>query len=289
MSTWKSIKKRIRKSLKVDPSDKGFNLVKLEGEDIELTNVNLQNAPKVILFDFGSVIRVKTAERPKVIASLKNKLQQKLIENNIEVTFPENEKAFKKMLKASDWKETVGTGLVSRVEGWTKGIEALGLAIDTDEMRVWLREFIHDLDFSGKEVMVELRQFLLSLRQIEGVHIGVLSNHSMELYNWLKVPYNLIPAVFDEDMVLVSAKLKIKKPEPAIYQLAFDMLKEKVKDFDLAKHKANVLFIDNKEINCTAARESGMKSFNYLHKPDDPSSSFQEMQKQILDHLAIEQ
>lgn len=275
---WKSLKNIVQRkeksnNHKVGKEEKGLYIV--------------CQSPKVILFDFGSVIRIKNSKRKQVIASLRKDVEQKAKELGLNLDFPEEDKKFTKYLKPSTWKDTVKKGLLSREEGWFNGFVELGYPMDTDEQKDWARAIIKRLDFDGKEVLPELYELLSELKSLKGVHLAILSNHSLELYDWLENKYNLIPDYFDKSNVIVSAKIKCKKPEPEAYQAAFDMCVENVAGFSQEYHASHVLFIDNKDKNCEAAAEQGMRVLHYLHDPSDDAKSFEIMKSAILKHIAL--
>lgn len=242
---------------------------------------NMSSSKKFVVFDFGGVLRVRTPERKVVIKELRARIKERLPE----IKVPRSEGAFRKFILPTDWKETVGEGKLPRDKGFERGFEELGLPADSLENSQFIKEFTDMLDYEGKVVMEEMYHLLGRLRQNPNVGVGVLSNHSRELQSWLRDRYNLVPQFIDEDMVIVSSMILVRKPEVQCYQVLIDALTEKHPDFNPETDKGNILFVDNKIENCTAAEEIGLRAFHYVHDVHQPRESFSRLDTTINEFL----
>jgi putative hydrolase of the HAD superfamily len=81
--------------------------------------------------------------------------------------------------------------------------------------------------------------------------LGCLNNEAREPNEYRLQKYNLREAF---DVTLSSCFLGLRKPQPAIYRRALDIL---------GKPAERILFIDDREENVTAARAAGIKGIRF--------------------------
>jgi epoxide hydrolase-like predicted phosphatase len=95
------------------------------------------------------------------------------------------------------------------------------------------------------ELMRELRD--------RGLRMALLTNNVKE---WEPLWRPMLPVDEIFEVVVDSAFVGIRKPEPAIYELTLDRLGNGIEP-------ADCLFVDDVEVNCDAARGLGMKAIHY--------------------------
>lgn len=241
--------------------------------------IPVTSTTKFLLFDFGSVLRVRTTERVQTIQSLAEQLKERV--GDIDLDFPAEDKALGKLIKGKMWKKKVGIGAIERREAYLQGFEELGIKYDTKQNQAFIDSMIERYDFENKVVLKEMMVLLQKLKGKSDVVLGVISNHSLSLRQWLTERYNLIPDIFDNDLVVISAEEQVKKPNEQIFKAMLARLQTHCTGFNVEEHVKNMFFIDNKEDNCSAARTLGITSFCYEHNIQNPSLSLQELEKEI--------
>jgi FMN phosphatase YigB (HAD superfamily) len=100
------------------------------------------------------------------------------------------------------------------------------------------------------------------------ISIGILSNVSEDIFNYVE-KNKLIPSVA-YDSLIVSAKLKVIKPEKKIFDIALSKSKYSLEE---------VLFIDDKLENIDAAKSLGWKTV--LFETNNPQKSVNEIKRVI--------
>ena len=104
------------------------------------------------------------------------------------------------------------------------------------------------------EPMIELMR---SLRD-RGIRMALLTNNVRE---WEPLWRSMMPVDEVFELVVDSAFVGMRKPEPEIYELTRDRLREREGLADLAA--AECLFVDDIEVNCEAARALGMAAVRF--------------------------
>ncbi|MFI5846101.1 HAD family hydrolase [Catenuloplanes sp. NPDC051500] len=106
-----------------------------------------------------------------------------------------------------------------------------------------------ELWFAGRRPNSELIAYLKEL-SAEGVRLGMLTNNVREWeHRWrAQVPVDLFETIVN------SADEKIRKPDPEIYRILLDRLKTEPE---------RVLFVDDDDDNCAAARELGIQVIQF--------------------------
>ncbi len=107
-----------------------------------------------------------------------------------------------------------------------------------------------DKYWSADEVNWQLLAYLSQLKP--RYKLGLLSNAWDDLRQTMHERWN-IDGLFDA--LIISAEVKMAKPDPRIYHLAAD---------NLQVQSNQVLFIDDVAINVEAARKEGMKAIQYF-------------------------
>eukprot|EP00924_Labyrinthula_sp_SR-Ha-C_P016132 snap_masked-scaffold_4-processed-gene-20.12-mRNA-1 protein AED:0.12 eAED:0.17 QI:0/-1/0/1/-1/1/1/0/273 len=251
-------------------------------------------AKKYIVFDFGSVIRVKGPQRAPAVKELCDMFNAKLDELN----FPENynledfshlpEGKFrvepdimKQFLRGRMWKD-VSLGKCQRGEAFEDAFSAYGI---TDEK--FKGKIVELYDFTGKHVMQEFKDLLKALNKRSDVELAILSNHGDTLPSWLRDKYGIVPALIKEENVFVSFQYGCKKPDPQFYQVLLDKLG--IERGESGKvPESSMLFIDNKKKNCEAAEDFGLNSFHYVHDAENEVASVEQMSKVCFEFLGAE-
>mmetsp|Transcript_2907 Transcript_2907/g.3323 ORF Transcript_2907/g.3323 Transcript_2907/m.3323 type:complete len:327 (-) Transcript_2907:1876-2856(-) len=166
---------------------------------------------KYVIFDFGGVLRIKTPEYVEVLKNVEETVNEELVRIGSE----ERVKGWSKVVKfvrSKDWKSTVGYGKISRSEAYNIGFDRHGLNDPEFRQRV-----IDQIDFGGKSVFQEMYSLLKVLKKKPGVTLGILSNHSLCLRDWLENRYDLVPKYFAHENVIISAEIGMKKPDKRVY------------------------------------------------------------------------
>jgi epoxide hydrolase-like predicted phosphatase len=118
---------------------------------------------------------------------------------------------------------------------------------------VSLRE-MHQVYFAHLERNVEMIAFVRALREERGLRSALLTNNVRE---WEPKWRSMLPEI-DEifEVVVDSAFVGLRKPDPAIYELTVERLGDGVRASDC-------VFIDDIEVNCDAARALGMAAVQF--------------------------
>jgi putative hydrolase of the HAD superfamily len=124
---------------------------------------------------------------------------------------------------------------------WQQVGHAAGAAFSSQLLQQWATL---DCEIWGKpnSVMVEWAQVL----RRQGLKLAILSNMSRYVGDYLRRTVKWL-ALFDH--LCFSGELKVMKPDPAIYRVCLR---------SLGVPAAQSLFIDDREVNVTAARAVGM-------------------------------
>jgi epoxide hydrolase-like predicted phosphatase len=194
---------------------------------------------RAVIFDFGGVLVRMVDEHPRL--ELARQLGIELQQLDSLIFFSESAR------KAS-------LGEISVETHW----EAVrkSLAISPEAMSGFL-----DLYWSADDVNWELLEVIRKLRP--KYKVGMLSNAWDNLRNTLHSRWN-IDGLFDE--LVISAEVKMMKPDPRIFHMAVDRL---------GVQPIETIFIDDIEENVLAARKEGLsiilhqdsqKTISDLHK-----------------------
>ena len=104
------------------------------------------------------------------------------------------------------------------------------------------------------EPMIELMR---SLRD-RGMRMALLTNNVRE---WEPLWRSMMPVDDVFELVVDSAFVGMRKPDPEIYALTLERMREREGLGDL--EPAECLFVDDIEVNCDAARALGMAAVNF--------------------------
>jgi HAD superfamily hydrolase (TIGR01549 family) len=183
---------------------------------------------RALIFDFGGVLVRMIDDRPRL--ALAEKLGVPLSRLDELVFFS------KTAAKAS-------MGEISVAMHWEAVREALG--ITPEAMPGFLEQY-----WSADDVNWKLLDY------IRGLHprykVGLLSNAWDDLRQTMHERWN-IDGLFDE--LIISAEVKITKPDPRIFHLAVERLQVQ---------PAEAVFIDDIAENVEAARKEGLHGIQYL-------------------------
>ena len=115
------------------------------------------------------------------------------------------------------------------------------------EMSRFAEQYFGHLDTND-----ELNAYLRSLKEERGLRLALLTNNVRE---WEPRWRAMIPEIDDLFPIIVdSAFVGMRKPEPAIYRLTLDRL-------GLEGHEC--AFVDDIDVNCVAARELGIHAVRF--------------------------
>lgn len=235
-------------------------------------------APKFVVFDFGSVIRVKPSgnyhstfilpspspsplafvdahapasiERQEVEESLVVALREKLAQVGSKVRI-ESIDDVKKHVKKPNWSK-VRAGKISRESAYVAAFAALGV-----EDKPFILDFIQRYDHAGKYILPMMWTLLGELRKDPRVVSVILSNHSKELAGVLREK-KVVPQYIKAENVFISAITGIRKPNHGAYKNCLEKMKAE---------PHNMLFIDNKPENVQGARDCGINAILYSFDP----------------------
>jgi putative hydrolase of the HAD superfamily len=117
--------------------------------------------------------------------------------------------------------------------------------------RVGMRDFAERY-FAQLETNEEMLAFLRAAREERGIRLAMLTNNVRE---WEARWRAMVPGI-DElfEVVVDSAFVGMRKPEPGIYRLTLDRL-------DLPGDAC--AFVDDVDVNCVAARDAGMHAVHF--------------------------
>jgi putative hydrolase of the HAD superfamily len=118
---------------------------------------------------------------------------------------------------------------------------------------VSLRE-LHQVYFDHLEPNEQMIDFVRSLRIDRGLRSALLTNNVRE---WEAKWRSMLPEI-DEifEVIVDSAFVGMRKPDPRIYELTIERLGGGVRAEDC-------VFIDDVDVNCAAARELGMAAVQF--------------------------
>jgi putative hydrolase of the HAD superfamily len=136
-------------------------------------------------------------------------------------------------------------------------LEGLRSELETDlghkpEMHGFKEIYFDALD--RNEPMIELMRTL----QARGLRMALLTNNVRE---WEPLWRTMLPVDEIFELVVDSAFVGMRKPEPEIYALTLERLREREDLGDLAPGQC--LFIDDVEVNVDAARELGIAAVHF--------------------------
>ncbi len=192
--------------------------------DVErISKVNL----RAVIFDFGGVLVRMVDDRPRL--ALAEQLGVPLSRLDDLVFF-------------SDSAQRASRGEISVAMHWEAVQVALG--IRPVDMPGFLEQY-----WSADDVNWILLDYIRDLHP--RYKVGLLSNAWDDLRQTLHTRWN-IDGLFDE--LIISAEVKLVKPDPRIFQLAVARL---------GVQPAEVVFIDDIAVNVDAARWEGLKAIQY--------------------------
>jgi epoxide hydrolase-like predicted phosphatase len=134
-------------------------------------------------------------------------------------------------------------GLVSSAEVWDQIGQAFGL--DKIELDQFQKDF-----FSGDCLDLELVDFITRLRP--AYKTALLSNAHSNARSLFTQTYHL-DSVFDQ--FIISAEVKLAKPNPEIYRLACAQLEVQ---------PAEMVFVDDFQVNIQGALSIGIQAFHFI-------------------------
>lgn len=184
---------------------------------------------RAVLFDFGGVLVRMVDDRPRL------KLAEEL---GVKLSIIDNLVFYSKSAQAAS------RGEITVRMHWEAVREALG--IQPDDMPRFLERY-----WSADDVNWELLEY------IKGLHpaykVGLLSNAWDDLRQTMHTRWN-IDGLFDE--MIISAEVKIVKPDPRIFHLATDRL---------GVQPAEAVFIDDMLDNVIAAQQEGLPAIQFIN------------------------
>jgi epoxide hydrolase-like predicted phosphatase len=184
-------------------------------------------AVKAVLFDFGGVLVRMVDDRPRM------KLAKEL---GVSLSKLDN------LVFFSETAQQASRGEITVTKHW----EAVGstLGIKSEALPAFLERY-----WSADDVNWKLLDFIRSLRP--RYKVGLLSNAWDDLRQTLHNRWN-IDGLFDE--MIISAEVKMVKPEPRIFHLAVDRLGAKPEE---------TIFIDDIVENIESAIKQGLIALQF--------------------------
>jgi len=183
---------------------------------------------RAAIFDFGGVLIQQADIRPRRELAKQLKVPLSRID---ELVF------------SSKTAQRASMGEITVAEHWETVREALGIA--RGGMPAFLEKY-----WSADTVNWELLEY------IRGLHprykVGLLSNAWDDLRQTMHHRWN-IDGLFD--VMIISAEVKMTKPDPRIFQLAMERLQV---------YRGEAVFVDDVIENVIAAREAGLLAVQYL-------------------------
>jgi epoxide hydrolase-like predicted phosphatase len=198
---------------------------------------------RALIFDFGGVLVRMIDDRPRLALAKKIGLPLSGLD---ELVF------------FSESAAQASRGEISVAMHWEAVRKALGL--QPGDMPSFLQQF-----WSADDVNWRLLDYIRSLRP--RFKVGLLSNAWDDLRKTLHDRWN-IDGLFDE--LIISAEVKLVKPDPRIFQLATDRLKVLPDE---------TIFIDDIAENVESARLVGLKGIQY--------QDFDQVMAEITDYLKV--
>ncbi|MEL7591929.1 MAG: HAD family phosphatase [Anaerolineaceae bacterium] len=182
---------------------------------------------KAVIWDMGGVLLREEDAEPRL------KLAEK---HNIDL-----EKLYQLVFNSRSAK-LAGVGAISEEEHWLTVAHEVGLA--KDRLSAFRNTF-----WSGDRVDATLIEFIQSLRP--AYKTALLSNAWTGMRKALEEYYNCLWAF---DAVIISAEVRLAKPDPAIYKLMLDQLQ-------IAPQEA--IFVDDLIENIQAACDLGIHGIHF--------------------------
>jgi epoxide hydrolase-like predicted phosphatase len=198
---------------------------------------------RALIFDFGGVLVRMIDDRPRLALAKKIGLPLSRLD---ELVF------------FSESASQASRGEISVAMHWEAVRKTLGLQLG--DMPSFLQQF-----WSADDVNWRLLDYIRSLRP--RFKVGLLSNAWDDLRKTLHDRWN-IDGLFDE--LIISAEVKLVKPDPRIFQLATDRLKVLPDE---------TIFIDDIAENVESARLVGLKGIQY--------QDFDQVMAEITDYLNV--
>ena len=183
---------------------------------------------RAVIFDFGGVLVRMVDDRPR------RELAEQL---GVELSHLDN------LVFFSESAQLASRGEISVAKHWQAVGLALGIA--PRDMPAFLQKY-----WSADDVNWRLLEYIRSLHP--RYKVGLLSNAWDDLRQTMHQRWN-IDGLFDE--LIISAEVKIVKPDPRIFQLAVDRLKVQPQE---------AVFVDDIMENVAAARTQGLIGIQYL-------------------------
>ena len=183
---------------------------------------------RAVIFDFGGVLVRMVDDRPR------RELAEQL---GVELSRLDN------LVFFSESAQRASRGEISVAMHWEAVRQALGIA--PRDLSAFLQKY-----WSADDVNWRLLEYIRSLRP--RYRVGLLSNAWDDLRQTMHQRWN-IDGLFDE--LIISAEVKMVKPDPRIFQLAVDRLKVQPKE---------AVFVDDIMENVEAARALGLVGIQYL-------------------------
>ncbi len=184
---------------------------------------------RAVIFDFGGVLVTMVDDRPRM--ELAEQLQLPLPRLDELIFFSESA-------------QQASRGQISVVKHWQTVGEALGISLS--DMPEFLNKY-----WSADEVNWKLLEFIKGLRP--RYKVGLLSNAWDDLRQTIHERWN-IDGLFDE--MIISAEVKLVKPDPRIFHLAVQRL---------GVQPGEAVFIDDIAENISAAQREGLTAIQYLN------------------------
>jgi epoxide hydrolase-like predicted phosphatase len=132
--------------------------------------------------------------------------------------------------------------------------EFLGVLADALEAEIGRRVEMHDFAeryFAQLEPNDAMIEYLRSVRDDRGLRLAMLTNNVRE---WEPRWRAMLPVDDLFELVVDSAFVGMRKPEPEIYVLTLDRL---------GLPASSCVFVDDIDLNCDAAREAGMHAVHF--------------------------
>jgi putative hydrolase of the HAD superfamily len=114
-----------------------------------------------------------------------------------------------------------------------------------------------DIYFDALEPNQPMVDLMRSLRD-RGLRMALLTNNVRE---WEPLWRSMLPVDEIFELVVDSAFVGMRKPEPEIYELTLTRIRETIGIADLAPGEC--LFVDDVEVNIEAARQLGMQAVHF--------------------------
>ncbi len=186
---------------------------------------------RALLFDFGGVLVRMVDDRPRL------KLAEQL---GVKLSYLDD------LVFYSISAQRASRGEIPVSLHWEAVRVALG--IQEADMPRFLEQY-----WSADDVNWELLDYIKGIRP--EYKVGLLSNAWDDLRQTMHTRWN-IDGLFDE--MIISAEVKLVKPDPRIFHLAVDRMDARPEE---------VVFIDDILENVTVARQEGLPAIQYVDTP----------------------